>query len=167
LAYDEYGNPELGTAALRYGRLGGKQRSTVTVTGATLMGVRLCDPTLGRFLQTDPVPGGSANAFDYVGGDPVNMYDLNGMLRCIGGGGPSPSRSPIKRITILLPEAGGVLPYPVGSRISDLRASRLLHVLGCGAMACVASMDSRCLRVSVTYFGFYVIPSFAKCARWR
>ncbi|MEU6774585.1 DNRLRE domain-containing protein [Streptomyces sp. NPDC046759] len=77
-AYDEYGNTEAGTAATRYGWLGGKQRSSETVTGATLMGVRLYDPTAGRFLSTDPVPGGSANAYDYCNGDPINHYDLDG-----------------------------------------------------------------------------------------
>jgi RHS repeat-associated protein len=77
-AHDEYGNPETGTTATRYGWLGGKQRSSETVTGATLMGIRLYDPTTGRFLSTDPVPGGSANAYEYGNGDPVNNYDLDG-----------------------------------------------------------------------------------------
>jgi RHS repeat-associated protein len=78
LAYDEYGNPEGDTTATRYGWLGGKQRSSETVTGATLMGVRLYDPTTGRFLSIDPVPGGSANAYEYCGGDPINRDDLDG-----------------------------------------------------------------------------------------
>ena len=42
------------------------------------MGVRLYNPTLGRFLQVDPVPGGSSNAYDYAGADPINKFDLDG-----------------------------------------------------------------------------------------
>ncbi|MFD4976496.1 RHS repeat-associated core domain-containing protein [Streptomyces sp. NPDC058424] len=77
-AYDEYGNLEDDTTTTRYGWLGGKQRSSETVTGATLMGVRLYDPTTGRFLSSDPVPGGSANAYDYANQDPANQFDLTG-----------------------------------------------------------------------------------------
>lgn len=35
-------------------------------------------PQLGRFLQTDPRPGGSANSYTYVFGDPINSNDLTG-----------------------------------------------------------------------------------------
>ncbi|MER6629027.1 RHS repeat-associated core domain-containing protein [Streptomyces sp. NPDC000987] len=76
--YDEYGNLLPGTDPTRYGWLGGKQRSTETPDNVTLMGVRLYDPTTGRFLSVDPVPGGSANAYDYCNGDPLNHYDLDG-----------------------------------------------------------------------------------------
>nr|WSX81776.1 DNRLRE domain-containing protein [Streptomyces sp. NBC_00899] len=75
---DEYGNPRPGQPSTRYAWLGGKQRSDETLTGLTLMGVRLYDPTIGRFLSIDPVPGGSANAYDYCNADPINCYDLKG-----------------------------------------------------------------------------------------
>ncbi|ELS56626.1 DNRLRE domain-containing protein [Streptomyces viridochromogenes] len=75
---DEYGNPRAGQPAARYGWLGGKQRSSETLTGLTLMGVRLYNPATGRFLSTDPVYGGNANAYDYVHADPLNRYDLDG-----------------------------------------------------------------------------------------
>ncbi|MFD1833095.1 DNRLRE domain-containing protein [Streptomyces desertarenae] len=75
---DEYGNPRPGQPATRYTWLGAKQRSTETLTGLTLMGVRLYNPATGRFLSTDPVQGGSANAYEYAYADPRNKYDLDG-----------------------------------------------------------------------------------------
>ncbi|MGW4434552.1 DNRLRE domain-containing protein [Streptomyces sp. NPDC004596] len=75
---DEYGNPRAAGSTARYGWLGGKQRSSETLTGLTLMGVRLYNPATGRFLSMDPVHGGSANAYDYVYADPLNRYDLDG-----------------------------------------------------------------------------------------
>ncbi|MEO3786687.1 PA14 domain-containing protein [Actinocorallia sp. B10E7] len=42
------------------------------------MGARTYLPVLGRFLQTDPVSGGSANNYDYANGDPINNRDLTG-----------------------------------------------------------------------------------------
>ncbi|WP_329255026.1 DNRLRE domain-containing protein [Streptomyces canus] len=80
LDYDEYGNPRPGQAGTRYAWLGTKQRSADTLTGLTLMGVRLYDPKLGRFLQADPVPGGSANAYDYANADPCNSSDTTGLI---------------------------------------------------------------------------------------
>lgn len=43
-----------------------------------LMGARVYVPAIGRFLQIDPQPGGSANAYDFVNQDPVNLRDANG-----------------------------------------------------------------------------------------
>lgn len=77
---DEYGNPKpSNTSAARYGWLGGKQRSTDALGGVVLMGVRIYSPTLGRFLSTDPVTGGGANAYDYTNQDPNNNSDLDGL----------------------------------------------------------------------------------------
>jgi len=73
----EFGIPRA-TPSARYGWLGDKQRETDSLTGVVLMGVRLYVPTLGRFLQVDPVPGGSANDYDYANQDPINTYDLDG-----------------------------------------------------------------------------------------
>ncbi|MFF9650793.1 RHS repeat-associated core domain-containing protein [Streptomyces sp. NPDC014622] len=74
---NEYGNPRAGQLPVRYGWLGGKQRSAETLTGLTLMGVRLYNPVTGRFLSVDPVYGGGENRYGYPG-DPVNQFDIDG-----------------------------------------------------------------------------------------
>ncbi len=75
--FDEFGNPVAGAAG-RYGWLGGKSRRTELPSGVIQMGVRSYAPALGRFLSPDPIQGGSPNAYDYAGQDPVNGFDLMG-----------------------------------------------------------------------------------------
>ena len=66
------------------GWLGAHQRPTAfgqTAAGAAgpvEMGVRVYMPSVGRFLQPDPIDGGSANAYDYGFQNPVNASDLSG-----------------------------------------------------------------------------------------
>lgn len=74
--YDEFGNTLTGTTS-RYGWLGTHQRSTDTIGGLTVMGVRLYNPVTGRFATTDPVFGGSDGPYLYPT-DPINSLDLNG-----------------------------------------------------------------------------------------
>jgi hypothetical protein len=42
------------------------------------MGARSYVPGIGRFLQPDPVPGGTDNPYAYTDGNPVNETDLTG-----------------------------------------------------------------------------------------
>jgi RHS repeat-associated protein len=70
----------------RYSWLGGGSVPTELPSGILATGARSYIPQLGRFLQTDPVPGGSANAYTYTFGDPVNISDPNGAYTY---GGPS------------------------------------------------------------------------------
>lgn len=87
-AYDPYGQPLSSTAELDnsigefdYGWLGEHQRPLEHQTGAIPifeMGARRYDPTLGRFIEVDPIEGGlPTNDYAYVA-DPVNQKDLDG-----------------------------------------------------------------------------------------
>lgn len=87
--YDPFGNqiggalPDNTLGNLDYAWLGQHQRPLEHEGGLQPiieMGARQYSPLLGRFIEVDPVDGGSANDYDYVNGDPVNNFDLAG--RC-------------------------------------------------------------------------------------
>ena len=84
ITYDPYGQttavPDNSTGNLDHAWLGQHQRPLEHEVGlATIeMGARQYLPTLGRFLETDPIEGGSCNDYDYVCSDPVNLLDLSG-----------------------------------------------------------------------------------------
>ena len=73
----EFGVPTSG-APPRYSWLGTKELPTELPSGITAMGARSYDPQLGRFLQPDPTPGGSADAYAYTYGNPLNETDPTG-----------------------------------------------------------------------------------------
>ncbi len=73
----EYGVPTTSTPA-KYSWLGAEQQPTELPSGVIAMGARSYVPQLGRFLQPDPRPGGSANAYSYTFGDPINTSDPSG-----------------------------------------------------------------------------------------
>ncbi|MEV1119934.1 DNRLRE domain-containing protein [Actinosynnema sp. NPDC049800] len=77
-ATDEFGVPRQGQAPTRYGWLGAAQRSSETLDGMMVMGVRLYNPATGRFLQVDAVANGNVNSYDYCVGDPNNCSDTSG-----------------------------------------------------------------------------------------
>ncbi|MFE3106868.1 DNRLRE domain-containing protein [Kitasatospora indigofera] len=107
LDFDEFGIPQNGQAQVRYGWLGGKQRSAEAQDGDILMGARLYSPALGRFLQIDPVPGGNASPYDYCTGDPVNCTDLDGNWGF--------SFKKILNVVAKVAEVASYIPGPIGS----------------------------------------------------
>ena len=125
---DEYGNPRSSTAH-RYGWLGGKQRSTDALGGVLLMGVRLYNPTLGRFLQVDPVPGGSSNDYDYAGQDPINTFDLDGRCWVCSAWHSASHWVSHHKMDIALTVASFVVPEAAGA-IWAYRAYRLTRLPG-------------------------------------
>jgi RHS repeat-associated protein len=62
----------------KYSWLGTLELPTELPSGVIAMGARSYVPQLGRFLQPDPIPGGSANAYTYTYGNPVNSVDPSG-----------------------------------------------------------------------------------------
>jgi RHS repeat-associated protein len=143
--YGEFGtNP--GTNS-RYGWLGGKERSSDVLAGAILMGVRLFAPALGRFMQTDPIPGGSANDYDYTRQSPLTNSDLDGRMNssdygpcqrgyCVGTRYDPPGRSVVDRVVNGGLDIIATAPYGVyyGARALRHRYGRHHHFLNAALM---------------------------------
>jgi RHS repeat-associated protein len=141
---DEFGvlDPQPGS---RLSWLGGKQRSFVGIWRFVRLGQRIYDAGIGRFLQVDPVEGGSSNDYDYVSGDPINHWDLDGLKKC----GWSLSchisahRKGLRRLAggLATVAAGAALLTPAGWAVAGIGIAGAAAATAFAADAAVAALD--------------------------
>ncbi|MFD7018637.1 PA14 domain-containing protein [Streptomyces sp. NPDC059928] len=111
-AFTDLPTPATAAGGMDFGWLGQHERPVEHLAGqqAIEMGARVYLPVLGRFLQVDPVAGGSANNYDYVNADPVNGLDLAGTF----------SWKSVVHVATTAAEVVAYVPGPVGTVASGV-----------------------------------------------
>jgi len=106
--YDEYGIPQA-----TWGRFQYTGQAWLGEIGMYYYKARIYSPTLGRFLQTDPIGyGDGMNMYAYVGNDPINGIDPSGLNVLRHGGAPViPDCPPGWQCSDNTPIRPGSIPY--------------------------------------------------------
>jgi len=85
--YDEFGIPQLDASGINIntGKFQYTGQAWLPEIGVYYYKARMYSPTLGRFLQPDPIGfAGGPNLYAYVLNDPANFTDPSGMVMCDG-----------------------------------------------------------------------------------
>jgi RHS repeat-associated protein len=89
-AYSAWGIPATNNA----GRFQYTGQAYLAELGMYHYKARIYSPTMGRFLQTDPIAiEGGVNLYDYVSGDPVNATDPTGLCSNADGSEPGEAKN--------------------------------------------------------------------------
>lgn len=81
--YDDWGTPDGNPTITNVGRFQYTGQAWIPELGLYHYKARIYSPTLGRFLQMDPIGyEGGLHLYAYVENDPVNATDPTGLLRC-------------------------------------------------------------------------------------
>ena len=100
----------------------------------------------GRFLQTDPIPGGNANAYGYPE-DPINGKDPDGRMRAEGDDGVT--------VNVLHHSRHGYNPDSVYRRQKQPHIWRRVSGTGVSVGGCLAIFVGSCVSISINrYDGF-------------
>jgi len=106
-----------------------RKQETMFTLGIVQMGQRVYIPSLGRFLQADPVEGGTSNAYVYVQ-DPINFDDYNGMW-----GVPTWARWVAGAVAAVAIVAIAIIVLPIIAGAVALTAGIAIGVAALGAIA--------------------------------